>query len=478
MSAHALPELDSFFPEGKNPFAPKTRSSLENAIESIESLPYGSSLGRKPRPKTAVSSTSRSSISRPSSSQTTSRIHTLRKKEAKSQDLINSISFSPSSLNTTSLLDQVRTHGRLNYLQKISNDDVTASLVALDKEKEVLIQSHGVQVAELKANRDELLERLRILESNQNEKSSELESLYYTTDLLRSKCRVMEEKLIEKDQKLKTYQSLEPVFKQLSESFSFNSPLELVEKFEFLERTQQESHDQLNSILDERNSFQSKFKTLLQENESLKQQLSNLATSKQSKLEFDLDVLKRQLISNEELLAKHHEETTRYRRISLSLQELYDKWVSDGTLSLDKPLDIIEAIDMLLVNRGVNDSDVKYLRQLSGLSNKIWREFFNENIEIKGQPLKIYSSVADLILKQRESMEKQTKIIRELKNDVKIKSEEVERLKRKVRVFESTVPRGRAPNVSNVRVKKPVQKKKKVLKRVDSFFITQDGEQS
>ncbi|KAL0237832.1 hypothetical protein GEMRC1_012306 [Eukaryota sp. GEM-RC1] len=386
-----IPELDTHFPKEKNPFNPAKRAALTSAFE--KSTPVLST--SQTRPKTAHARTSSSSSS------VDDRITHLHSSDRRTTRLLSFLQSSSSSApSVNELLSTVRSQGRLNMINKLTIDDINAVVASKDREIEHLRSDFSVEVAELSSTNSSLQEEIARLKEEVVDKELTIDNLSTKIDLLSTKARFFEQKCVEKDQKLTLFSDLQPVFETLSQTFSFTTPSELVEKYDTLQELQRQHLEMLDVANEDKSRLQETVNQLTGTNELLRHKLSNLETVKQSRLEMETERLKSQIRNYEELIKRHDQEVVRSRRLELSLQELHDKWINkDDTLSTEfRPNHIVTAIDMLLTTQGVSDSKDLYFRKLTGLSHRFWREHLSDEEELKGQPLKVYERVFEFVL--------------------------------------------------------------------------------
>ncbi|KAL0226661.1 hypothetical protein P9112_013985 [Eukaryota sp. TZLM1-RC] len=447
-----LPELDPFFDDGRNPFNPQISQSLQSALE-------GSSRPRKPkpRPKTASAIPLRKSLHH---STTDLRIRNQEHNDLRTSKILSHTSLVQQSPAIDEMITKARRTGRLNVVSKQIADNMDSMNALHDNEKKRLNEIHSAQLRELVNENEELKENNTNLEHLVTEKDAELESLNYALELVRNKSRIFEEKCMDSDLKLRLYTSLDPIFEQLSEVFSFSSPKDIIERFENLEAIQKNQYEQLSEVAAEKSRLQERISSLLQENDFLKQKFNNSETIKRSKLEIEVEQLRRQVASQESSLDRHFEEVKKSRSLMLNLQDLYEKYSENFDPEM-KPNDIVNAIEMLIVSGSSSSKEISYFRKLMGLANKIWMKLYTDQEEIKGQPLQIFTKLLDDMVDLRSQLERKDKLISSLKRDKKDFHDQIGVLRRRLKSLEVKQGQNRSRRVN----RKPKQR--------GSTFITQ-----
>eukprot|EP00854_Cymbomonas_tetramitiformis_P023288 gene23288-28183_t len=97
----------------------------------------------------------------------------------------------------------------------------------------------------------------------------EQEDLKETIGLLQHKLLQAGDREIEYQRKLSMFERLEPIFNNLAEQFSFETPQEVVARLEFLEQSEIDRSSQISSTLEENEQLKKRQKALCREVESL-----------------------------------------------------------------------------------------------------------------------------------------------------------------------------------------------------------------
>jgi len=309
----------------------------------------------------------------------------------------------------------------------------------LQGEKE---RTHQAKIKGLMREVETLKQRCAEAEVNAEEHEESKMELKETIGLLQQKVLTANEREIEHQRKLRVFTRLEPIFSSLAESFNFESPDEVVNRLEFLENQSLHSIDQLIKFQEENAELKKKVETLQQEATAARVALQTEGNRRQRETDLATAEHAEELQSMTTVMQKIQEKDEKNFRLQSAVVDLWTRCTASSELVkatdavegyfLHEPLEMVCALQEILLMHAPTVAGKKH-HELQAYANKVWREQFESNTELKNKTLDIFMVLHELAKTSLRTIEDLGKQIAELKKQIKKAKESEDRAMRKMK---------------------------------------------
>jgi hypothetical protein len=190
---------------------------------------------------------------------------------------------------------------------------------------------------ELERERDEESRKRKEIEKLHENEKADKESLLYNVHLLRKRLQLLTAREIENQRQLRTFTKLQPLFKTLQEKFNFGSAEEVVSRFEAMERGQLEHFQKISDMDENRRDLETKVASISKARNDQVAALNTEIFTGTSKLESDLNDLRRELDQAKAESRRNESFRDKYISLDSMVRELYvDACEKTGLVDMKK----------------------------------------------------------------------------------------------------------------------------------------------
>ncbi|KAL0233968.1 hypothetical protein PCE1_002471 [Barthelona sp. PCE] len=357
----------------------------------------------------------------------------------------------PDMISLDAQLTATRFKGRTSFLNRIKvlQEETNESKYVNNCHK--IIEEQKKLIVSLQSNIEERDRALLTRNLKINEMKENLHSLTYKSDLLRTKLSKQNQRMIGQERKLNVFGKLQPILETLSKKFMFNSPEEIIQRIETLERLQKDSVQQIQTLQERNGSLEQKLKMFYSDNilERKEEQISTLKTRMEA-TEKENTELQQRLKMKDHQITKLFNQQEESRILYFSLVNLWqqwrdveDVWIADLGIDTDhkspdltSSLQIINEFSNVLTQLSPSKS-AKYIREFAALATKAWRVCFPDEDELYGQPTDIFEALINTVSKNGITLESHIRRIKTLEDENGTLKNRLEQLQRSIRATEA-----------------------------------------
>eukprot|EP00698_Gefionella_okellyi_P001900 TRINITY_DN11752_c0_g1_i1.p1 TRINITY_DN11752_c0_g1~~TRINITY_DN11752_c0_g1_i1.p1 ORF type:complete len:592 (-),score=149.52 TRINITY_DN11752_c0_g1_i1:247-2022(-) len=327
------------------------------------------------------------------------------------------------------------------HLRDLSSAEFKEKMIA---HSDQLAQEHDAKLTIAQRETEEVIFQKKQADSQLVEAKEEIESLKHVVTLLRQKLHLVTEREIENQRRLKVFKKMEPIFEELSRSFDFQTPGEVIKRLQSLEESKMDGFTHLADVEEQRNAAERQLEAVVKKYEADKQMAHVQFQQDLQRSETRNEDLQNQLTSVSRQLDKAKEMEEKYLRLWDSVVDLWNKWsqseLVDTTAKrelpeMSNPLQVLQSINQLFTLHAPTKAAGR-LRDMSGLANTFWMKYFNDKPEMKAQPKVIFEEIAtqyemQLLLNDKQERALTTEQIRTRELQI-----ELEKSERRVRALQ------------------------------------------